>query len=77
MVAVGGVSRRPTRFLVCFVTSSIPKVNFDIAMAISSFADASGALSLEVWFFIGFASVGGGYDSPDRMALAYSLGSKF
>ena len=69
---------RHTRFLICFDTSSMPKVNLEMATDISSFA-------MESWlapFVCGAARVVGlegsayGYVSVASIALAYSFGSK-
>lgn len=63
-----------TTLLICLETSSIPKLRFDIATEMSSFAGSKPA------FDTVFAAVPTcaceGYGSPARVALAYSFGSK-
>lgn len=61
-----------TRVLICFDTSSIPKDNLEMAIDMSSFAEASGAVTV----VCAFDCSGGGYGSPARIAFAYSLESK-
>lgn len=66
-----------TIFLICFDTSSIPNVNFDIATEISSLAGGSCVVGLVAMTLpVGLESDEGGYGSPARMALAYSFVSK-
>lgn len=62
-----------TRCLICFETSSIPNVNFEIATDISSFAIESWAVAfakLNADFGAAFAPGCKGYGSPARIALA-------
>lgn len=60
-----------TMFLICFDTSSIPNVSFEIATDISSLAGGSCFVVLVTMALpVGFESEEGGYGSPASMAFA-------
>lgn len=66
-----------TIFLICFDTSSIPNVSFEMTTDISSLAGGSCVVGLVAMTFpVGLESDEGGYGSPARMAFAYSFVSK-
>jgi hypothetical protein len=66
-----------TTFLICFDTSSIPKVSLEMATDMSSLAGCSCVFGLvAIGFPVDVESDEGGYGSPARMAFAYSFVSK-